>query len=164
MKLGKKVVVLGIVVLLCSLSIGMMVQAKPDRTEINFEFNWFTLGTPKKEWMTNSGIYQVRMTPHDGSILSSSVDIWGDLYYIGNLIIFDLATFEAKGGGYIEFTGSYNEFPAGFTGRMNFVIENFYITGTLNLHGSGSLDGMHLKGTMEGPLGGPYFAYLLIWS
>ncbi len=70
MKTKKKVILLGMLILLCSLSIGMTAQAKPSRTVINFAFDLNVSGDAERIWETPSGIWQIRNTPHVGSVLS----------------------------------------------------------------------------------------------
>lgn len=168
MKTKKKVILLGMLVLLCSLSIGMTTQAKPNRTVIDFAFDLHVSGDAERIWETPSGIWQIRNTPHVGSVLSGESDIAGTFFYLGNLILFDdlfdPTTFNSIGGGIFEFTGTYLGEEAGFTGKLHFTIFEFWATGSFNVQGSGALEGMHLKGTYEGWLGGVYEAQLVIWN
>ena len=166
MKIGKKTVLLGMLVLLCSFSLGFMVQAKPDRTVINFTYEMWVSETepPDRAWFSDEGIYQARGTPHYGYVSYSDIDFGGDIYYCGNVML-DFATWNGVGGGYFEFTGFYGEgITVGLTGKLNFKIVAGYLTGTFNFFGSGAFEGKHLKGTCEGPLGGPYEAQLIIWN
>ena len=168
MKTKKKVIFLGMLILLCSLSIGMTAQAKPTRTVIDFAFYLEVSGPAERIWVSEDGIWQIRNTPHIGSVLSGESEIQGEFFYLGNLILFDdllnPTTFNSIGGGVFEFTGTYLGEEAGFTGKLHFTIENFYGTGYFNVHGSGALEGMHLKGTYDGYLGGIYDAQLVIWN
>jgi len=164
MKLGKKTLMLGTLILLCSFSIGLIAQAKPDRVDINFEFIWTAFGAPEREWTSEEGIYHTIQTPHYGIVTASDSDFAGDVYYCGNLVVFDLATFEGLGGGDFEFTGTYNGEFAGFIGKLHFKIVNFMIIGKLNCHGFGAFEGNHLKGTSLGALGGSTTVQLTIWN
>ncbi|MHA2255521.1 MAG: hypothetical protein ACXAAM_05575 [Candidatus Heimdallarchaeaceae archaeon] len=147
MKVGKKVILLGMILLLSTLIVSTVTtQAKPERSEINFEFAWTEFDDPKKEWTTKNNVLHTLMTPHWGPILSSDSDFSGELYYIGNLKL-DLNTFSGRGGGHIEFTGFYNGDPAGFWGLSYFVIDELVLTGNLVLHGTGAFDGYLIKGT-----------------
>ena len=167
MKIGKKTVLLGMLVLLCSFSLGFMVQAKPaDRIVIDFTYDmWVPEGAvPEREWFSDEGIYQARATPHVGIVTWSDSDFYGNFIYIGNVWL-DFATYDGSGGGYFDFTGNYGEGTAvGFVGKMHFKIKGGYLTGTFNVFGSGAWEGLHLKGTLEGPLGGSYDAQLIIWN
>ncbi|MHA1203291.1 MAG: hypothetical protein ACTSQ4_12335 [Candidatus Heimdallarchaeaceae archaeon] len=144
MKTKKKVILLGMLVLLCSLSIGMTAQAKPNRTVINFAFDLHVSGAAERIWETGSGIWQIRNTPHIGSVLSGESDIAGTFFYLGNLILFDdlmdPLTFNSIGGGIFEFTGTYLGEEAGFTGKLHFTIFEFYATGYFNVQGSGAFE------------------------
>jgi len=164
MKIGKKTVLLGILVLLFSTSLGFMVQAKPaDRTVINFTYT-MVAGVPERMWYPSGGILMARNTPHEGEVTWSDTDFYGDIYYSGNIMLV-LATYDGVGGGIYEFTGFYGEGNAvGFYGRHNFKIEMGYLTGTFNFHGTGAFEGKLIKGTGEGPLGGPYNGQLIIWN
>jgi hypothetical protein len=169
MKTKKKVILLGMLVLLCSLSIGMTTtQAKPNRTVIDFAFDLNVSGAAERMWETGSGIWQIRNTPHIGSVLSSESGIDGTFFYLGNLILFDdlfdPTTFNSIGGGIFEFIGTYWGEEAGFTGKLHFTIFELYGTGYFNVQGSGAFEGMHLKGTYEGYLGVVYDAQLVIWN
>ena len=149
MKTSKKVISLGMIILLSTLIISTTTtQAKkPARTEIiNFEYKWDSHTDAKKEWTTNKGVLHTLQTPHFGTVQEGG-DIAGTLYYCGNLIL-DTISFNGKGGGYFEFTGEYHGAPAGFWGIMYFDIEALVLTGTLNLHGTGAFEGMLLKGTV----------------
>ena len=146
MKTSKKVISLGMVILLSTFIISTTTtQAKPDRIEINFEYHWYDYTPPKKEWTTDKGVLHTLQTPHFGIV--DSGDITGELYYCGNLIL-DLNTYNGKGGGYFEFTGEYEGDSAGFWGIMYFDIEALVLTGTVNLHGTGAFEGMLIKGTV----------------
>ena len=147
MKISKKIVFLVMVILLSSFIVSTSTtQAKPQRTEINFEFWWLDYDTPKKEWTTKNNVYHSLMTPHYGEVTESDSDFYGDLYYIGNLKL-NMDTFCGRGGGYFEFNGWYNGDEAGFWGIMYFTIDELVLTGRLVLHGTGALDGCLLKGT-----------------
>ena len=164
MKIGKKTVLLGMLVLLCSLSFGL-VQAKPaNRIVINFTYTMDVSGFPDREWYPSGGIYQARNTPHEGLVTWSDSDFYGEIYYCGNVML-KLVTLDGVGGGYFSFTGIYGEGTvAGFYGKLNFKIESYYLTGTFNFHGTGAFEGKLLKGTSEGFVGGPYTAQLIIWN
>ena len=146
----------------------MTTQAKPNRTVIDFTFDLHVSGDAERIWETGSGIWQIRNTPHIGSVLSSESGLRGEFFYLGNLILFDdlnnPTSFNSIGGGIFEFTGSYFGVEAGFTGKLHFTIENFFATGYFNVLGSGAFEGMHLKGTYSGLLGGIYDALLVIWN
>ena len=166
MKIGKKTVLLGILVLLCSTSLGFMVQAQPaDRTVINFTFTMVVPPEgPERLWFPSGGILMARNTPHYGEVTWSDTDFYGDIYYCGNIMAF-LPDWTGVGGGFFDFTGYYGEgAAAGLYGRLNFEIENAYLTGTFNLHGTGAFEGKLLKGTFEGVIGGLYTGQLIIWN
>jgi hypothetical protein len=163
-KIGKKTILLGMLILLCSLSFGMVAQAKPDRLTINFEFVWDHFEPAEREWLTNGGIYHTIATPHYGYITTSDADMVGNVFYTGNLVVFDLTTFEGLGGGVFEFNGNYDYETAGFSGRMNFKIKDFLIIGKLTAHGTGIWEGKLIKGTMLGVLGGATQVQITIWN
>ena len=152
-------------VLICSFSLGFMVQAKPaDRTVIDFEYAMWVSGAAEKDWTTNGGIYQARNTPHLGNVIDTGLDFSGNFYYCGNVML-NFATYDGVGGGYFEFTGAYGEGNAvGFVGKMHFKIKGGYLIGTFNVFGILNWEGQHIKGTLEGVLGGPYIAQLIIWN
>lgn len=162
MKIGKKTLLLGMLVLLCSLSFGL-VQAKPaDRIVIDFDYAMWVSDLPEKDWLTNGGIYQARNTPHLGIVTYSESDLSGNFYYCGNVML-NFATYDGVGGGYFEFNGLYGEGNAvGFVGKMHFKIKGGYLTGIFNCFGTGAWEGQLIKGTLEGGLGGPYIAQLVI--
>lgn len=164
MKIGKKTVLLGILVLLCSTSLGFMVQAKPpDRTVINFTYT-MVAGVPERMWFPLEDILMCRNTPHDGEVKWSDTDFYGDVFYSGNIKL-NMVTYCGLGGGFFELTGFYGEgAELSLYGRLNFKIEFGYLTGTLNLHGTGALEGKLLKGTTEGMIGGTYTGQLIIWN
>ncbi|MHA1367892.1 MAG: hypothetical protein ACTSP5_16000 [Candidatus Heimdallarchaeota archaeon] len=163
MKIRRNVVLLGMLILLCSFLTVTAVQAKPTRTVINFVYFLETSGEPARIWFSDEGMYQVRGTPHEGHIHTSDSDFSGELFYLGDLTL-NLTTYEGRGGGLFEFSGEYLGEAASLTGKSHFKIRNFLITGTLLLHGSGSLEGL-IKGTFEGPLGQPYYtAQIIIWT
>ena len=164
MKIGKKTLMLGTLLLLCSFSLGLMVQAKPARTVINFEFVWDEYGEAERVWFSEEGIYHTIMTPHYGHVTSSDSDFAGDVYYCGNLVIFDLTTFEGLGGGVFTFDGTYNGEDAGFIGKLHFKIVDGEIIGKLNCHGTGIFEGNLIKGTSVGALGGVTVVQITIWN
>ena len=164
MKSGKKTLMFGTLLFLCLISFGLTIQAKPDRVEINFEYIWESYGSPEREWFTDSGIYHSIMTPHYGVVIASDSDFTGDVYYIGNLVLFDPALFEGLGQGILELTGTYNGMYAGFDARMHFKIENFMIIGKINGHGYGAFEGNHIKGTFVAALGGVTSVQMFIWN
>lgn len=151
-------------ILLCSLSFGMVAQAKPQRQVINFEYVWDSYDLPEREWLTNGGIYHTIMTPHYGHITYSDSSLVGNVYYCGNLVLFDLALFEGLGGGIFEFTGEYDYETAGFYGKIHFKIKDFTIVGKLNCHGTGAFEGKLIKGTFIGALGGATDVQISIWN
>jgi len=134
MKIGKKTVLLGMLVLICSFSLGFMVQAKPaDRTVIDFDYAMWVSGFPEREWFSEEGIYHARNTPHLGSVTWSDSDFYGEFYYCGNVKL-DSATLDGVGGGYFEFTGVYGEGNAvGFAGKLHFKIKGGYLIGTFTI-------------------------------
>ena len=148
MKMGRRFVILGITILICSfVFVTVGVQAKKaDRIELTFEYEWTSFDPAEKEWTTDKGILHTLQTPHYGVVTTG--DIEGDIYYCGNLIL-DLNTFSGKGGGTFQFTGTYNGEAAGFKGKMIFEIENFALTGTLNCPGSGAFKNTLIKGTVS---------------
>lgn len=164
MKIGKKTLMLGTLLLLCSLSLGLTAQAKPGKVVINFEFMWDDYDPAEREWFSEEGIYHTYQTPHYGHVTASDSDFLGDVYYCGNLVIFDLTTFEGLGGGDFEFDGTYNGETAGFTGKLHFKIVDFMIIGKLNLHGFGAFEGNHIKGTSLGVLMGSTTVQITIWN
>jgi hypothetical protein len=164
MKIGKKTIVFGTLLLLCSFSIGLLAQAKPDRVTITFVYEWTSYGAPEREWMSEDGVYHTIMTPHWGVILSSDADLTGDVFYIGNLVLTDPAMWVGLGGGTFEFDGLYNGLAAGFSGRFNFKIADFQVVGKLNCHGIGAFEGMLIKGTIIGFLGAPATVEITLWN
>ncbi|MHA1219260.1 MAG: hypothetical protein ACTSSN_09090 [Candidatus Heimdallarchaeaceae archaeon] len=104
------------------------------------------------------------MTPHFGLVNESTSDFAGDVYYCGNLVVFDLTTFEGLGGGDFSFDGTYEGETAGFIGKLHFKIVNFMIVGKLNCHGTGIFEGKLIKGTTLGALGGATIVQISIWN
>ncbi|MHA1211633.1 MAG: hypothetical protein ACTSSH_04140 [Candidatus Heimdallarchaeota archaeon] len=168
MKIKRNVALLGMFILLCTFFIVIPVQAKqPTRTVINFTYALEVSGDAERLWVTEDGIWQIRNTPHEGLILTSDADLNGDLFYLGDLTLFDNLldpiSLNSTGRGPFEFVGEYNGLPASFVGKLHIRIVNFYITGYFVCHGSGSLQGL-LKGTVEGWYGGTYSAQMVIWT
>jgi len=164
MKTGKKVAFFGMLFLLCFLISGTtMTQAKQYRTVINFDYEMWVSGDADRVWFPSGGIYQARNTPHEGIVTGSDALFDGNFIYIGDIML-KLVTLDGVGGGYFEFYGTYNEIAAGFVGILIFKIKGYYLTGTFNCHGTGAFEGKLLKGTIEGVVGGPYQAQLIIWN
>lgn len=161
MKIGKKTVLLGTLLLLCSLSLGMVTQAKHTNPTLYFEYVYDVLGEPVKAWIDKDGLYHAKRTPHYGHVTAG--DITGDIYYIGNVVL-DLATYNGNGGGIIEFTGFYEGEAAGFKGVLKFYVEFGVVYGTLNCPGSGAFTGLLFKGTFLAYLGGFTYVDLVIWN
>jgi len=161
MKIGKKTLMLGTLLLLCSLSLGMVTQAKHTNPKIYFEFVYDSYGDPIKTWFDKDGIYHAKRTPHYGHVTAG--DITGDIYYNGNVVL-DFATWSGYGGGIIEFTGFYDDEAAGFKGVLTFYIEFGVVYGTLNCPGSGAFTGLLFKGTILAYLGGTSYVDLVIWN
>ena len=160
MKTSKRLLFLGMIVLLSSLIVGTVTtQAKHTNPTIWFEYYYDEYGEPIKSWTDKDGIYHAIRTPHYGPIIAG--DIEGDIYYNGNVEL-DFVTYCGKGGGIIEFTGTYNGDAAGFRGRLHFVIEFGVIIGTLNCPGSGAFNGLLLKGTFIAILGGNTVVNMII--
>ncbi len=164
MKIGKKTIMLGTLLLLCSFSFGMLAQAKPARAVLTFEFVWDKYGDPVRAWTTEGGIYHSIMTPHYGSVTDSYTGFIGTVYYCGNLVLFDPANWVGLGGGVFKFDGAYNGNVAGFIGKLHFKIENFQIIGKLTCHGTGIFEGKLIKGTSLGALGGATVVQISIWN
>ena len=154
----------GTLLLLCSFSIGLLAEAKPDRAILTFEFVWDSYGYPERDWTTNGGIYHSIMTPHYGSVTPTHTDFAGDVYYCGNLVLFDPAMWLGLGGGEFIFDGTYDGETAEFIGKLHFKIENFQITGKLNCFGTGIFEGNHIKGISLGSLGGATIVQISIWN
>lgn len=149
MKTSKKSIFLVMTILLSSFIVSAATtQAKPQRTEINFEYFWVDYGEPKKEWTTKNNVLHTLMTPHWGEVSDSDSDFYGDIYYIGNLKL-NLNTYSGRGGGYIDFEGYYNGIDAGFWGIMYFTIDELVLNGKMVLHGTGAFDGCLIKGTVS---------------
>ena len=68
----------------------------------------------------------------------------------------DVATVDGTGWGTLWFVGTGDDTGKNFEGIMTLKISGFYVTAKFTCHGSGVLDGMLIKGTSEGGLGGPY--------
>jgi len=165
MKTSKKVISLGMIILLSTFIISTTTtQAKkPVRLELTFEYEWTSFEPAKKEWITDKGILHTLQTPHYGHVLEGGA-IAGVVYYCGNLIL-DLNTYSGKGGGIFEFTGEYKGSTAGFRGKLLFDIEFAVLTGTLNCPGTGAFAGMLLKGTVSTILGTDItYVTLVIWN
>ena len=156
MKTKKKLAFLGMIFLLCFFITGATTQAKQTRTVINFTFAWDLIGHPDRMWETPSGIWQLRDSPHFGHVLTGDADFYGDLYLLSSLVLFDdlLAptTFNSIGWGTFEFTGNFWEQAVGFTGQINFKIENWHMNGKFTVHGIDGWEGSLIKGTIEGSL------------
>jgi len=165
MKTTKKVAFFGMILLLCiSLGTAMTQAKKADRIVIDFIYTMDVSGDADRLWYPSGTILQARNTPHEGIVTWSDTDFYGEIYYCGNIML-NLVTLDGVGGGYFEFTGVYLEGTvAGFTGRLNFKIKGYYLTGTFNFFGTGAFEGKLLKGTCEGVVGGPYTAQLIIWN
>jgi len=167
MKLGKKTILLGMVLLLCSFIVSTATtQAKHVNPPIYFEYVWDYTEPALKFWFDKDGVYHAIKTPHIGHVTSGDID--GDIYYNGNVVL-DFATLDGKGGGIFEFTGTYGLDAAGFRGKLLFYIEAGVIYGTLNCPGTGAFAGMLLKGTVFAYLDlgqnpPPAVAELVIWN
>lgn len=167
MKNTKKVYFLGILALLSLVLIAIPTNATIAQTEINYTMVWDVVGLGERMWISEEGVWQLRDVPHFGHVVASEVDFTGNLYLLSSLILFDdllnPTTYNSIGSGLFEFNGIYNGEPASFTGKINFEINYFHLTGKFNLFGSGSLEG-HLKGTVEGWLGGIYSVQMSLWN
>lgn len=137
----------------------MSVRAKTTTTTVNFYFtnNPDPVPLPNtKFWISEEGVLLSRNYPHSG-------DVWGDLtgslVYVGDLNSNDwyftpdwhLVILGGVGGGSLTLDVDGGTFE----GIMRFKIIDGVVYGKFTLHGSGSFDGMLLKGTFEGPLGSP---------
>jgi len=162
MKLGRKAILFGMLILIGSIFIAVPVQAEKTRTTINFVYYLKDSGDPIRFWITKDNILHMRGTPHDGYIDSSDSDFTGDIYYTGNINL-DLNIYEGSGGGIFEFNGECLGAPASFSGRLNFILDSTGIYSTFTLHGTGSLQGL-LKGTSIGLGEHLYAAELVIWT
>ncbi|OLS30441.1 MAG: hypothetical protein HeimAB125_19300 [Candidatus Heimdallarchaeota archaeon AB_125] len=161
MKIGKKTILLGTLLLLCSLSLGMQTQAKHTNETLSFEYYYYDYGAPVKLF-DKDGFYIAKRTPHYGIIVDG--DIEGEIYYNGNIFL-DLATYNGWGGGIIEFTGNFEGEAAGFKGVLKFKVVGGAISGTLNCPGSGAFTGLLFKGTFVAILGGGNtYVDLVIWN
>ena len=166
MKMGRRLVLLGMTLLICSFIFGAVgVQAKKTTIEVDFVYGWDLIDHAEKMWETPSGIWHLRGSPHYGSVVSSDSCFDGSIIYLGNLNLFDdlmdPTTFNSVGWGTVEFTGKYNGEPVGFAGIVTLKIQNYYITGKFVCHGSGAFDGMLVKVAFEGWLGSTCEAQLV---
>jgi len=168
MKTNKKLVFFGMIFLLCFFLTGATTQAKQPKTVINFTFQWDVIGHAARMWGTPGGVWHLRDCPHDGHSLTGDADFYGNLYLLSSLNMFDdlLAptTFNSVGWGTFEFTGNYIEDAVGFSGQINFKIENWYMIGKFTCHGIDGWEGSLLKGTIEGQIGGTNIAVMTIMN
>jgi len=161
-KLRHSVAMIGLTMLFFSLSCVVGVEAgtlEPTlahKTPITFGFtNTAIDGAYERLWFSKHGtILHARGWDHYG-------DVWGDLEgtltYVGD-INFNLMTSDGTGGGTVCFSVNYEGLSGNFEGRMVIKVNGGYITGMFVCHGNGDFEGMHLKGTCEGGMGGDYLA------
>lgn len=168
MKTKKKLAFFGMIFLLCFFLTGTTTQAKKDKPVINFTFVWDVIDHADRMWESCDGVWHLRDSPHYGHVLTGDADFYGDLYLLSSLNLFDdlLAptTFNSVGWGTFSFEGNYWEEAVGFSGQINFKIEDFYITAKFTVHGSGGFEGSLIKGTMEGWLGGINYVQMTIMN
>jgi len=163
-KLKNGVAILGVTLLFLSLfcvagvAAGTITPTPMDhKTPISFEFTNNYDETFEKSWMSD-GILHMRGGGHFG-------DVWGDLdgtlTYMGDIQL-NMETYDGTGGGIVCFTVNYGDLFGTFEGRMVLKVTGGYITCMFICHGGGNFDGMKLKGTAEGWMGGTYFADAII--
>jgi hypothetical protein len=108
-------------------------------------------GPAEKEWYPD-GRMHFRGVPHEGFLTG---DLTGDLFFMGNNNL-DAATVDGVGWGILTFVGTGADSGKSFEGIEHFKISSFWVSGKFTCHGSGLFEGMLIKGSMDGPLGGPY--------
>ena len=161
MKLGKKTIILGTLILLCSLSFSMLVQGKHTYIEIDYEYFWDYTEPPVKEWFDKNGLYHGILTPHYTTSVTG--DITGEGYYIGNVVL-DLESYCGWGHGRFEINGLYEGEEAGLKGISNFYVEYGILYGELVCTGSGALQGLLFRGTLFAYLGWINIVHLEVWN
>jgi len=149
MKMGKRKALIGITILFCSFIFGTVgVQAKPkNMTEFTCDDISWTISTIEKAWFPD-GRMHLRGVAHHATLTG---DFNGDLYFMGNNNL-DAATIDGTGWGTLWFVGTGVDEGKYFEGIMTLKISDYYISAKFNCHGSGLLDGMHIKGTSAGYL------------
>ena len=164
-KIRQHAILIGLTMLVCSFFLVVGVAATTNgttlghKTPISFEFTNDPDGTFEKEWYSAHGrILHMRGSPHDG-------DVWGDLegtlIYVGDIEL-NMETFDGTGQGIVCFDVNYGELSGTFEGRMVIKVNGGYITAMFVCHGDGDFEGMKLKGTAEGGMGGTYMADAII--
>jgi len=162
-KIKQHTTLIGLTLLICSFFLVVGVAATTvdptlaHKTPVSFEFTNNYDETFDKSWISD-GILHMRGGGHDG-------DVWGDmegtLTYVGDIQL-KLETYDGTGGGILCLTVNYGDLSGTFKGRMVIKVTGGYITGMFICHGDGDFEGMKLKGTCEGGMGGIYSADAII--
>ena len=164
-KIKQHTTLIGLTLLVCSffLVVGVAAATTIDptlghRTPITFGFTNDYDGTYDRSWYSEDGKLHMRGGGHIG-------DVWGDLEgtlsYSGDINLI-MEPLDGTGGGILCFTVTYGELSGTFEGRMVIKVAGGYITGMFICHGDGDFEGMKLKGTCEGAMGGEYSAIATI--
>ena len=163
LKTSKKLSLVAILLVSCTLITVGVAQAKPQRTVINFTCYLLPTGLPERMWLSEEGIMHYRNTPHEGWVETSETDFYGIFYYMSDFNL-DIATMIGNGGGQFGFEGYYLGEYATFYGRLVFKYDNGHIVSELVAHGTGSLDGL-IKISSDGwQATGYYTSQLTIWN
>lgn len=162
-KIRQHAILIGLTMLVCSFFLVVGVAATTNgttlghKTPISFEFTNNYDETFDKSWLSDD-ILHMRGGGHIG-------DVWGDLEgsltYVGDIQL-NTVTYDGTGGGILCLTVNYGELSGTFEGRMVIKVAGGFITGMFICHGDGDFEGMKLKGTCEGAMGGEYSAIATI--
>jgi len=162
-KIKQHTILIGLTLLVCSffLVVGVSaatIETMGHKTPITFGFTNDYDGTFDRSWFSEDGKLHMRGGGHIG-------DVWGDLEgtltYSGDINL-NMETLDGTGGGILCLTVNYGDLSGTFEGRMVIKVAGGYITGMFICHGDGDFEGMKLKGTCEGAMGGEYSAIATI--
>lgn len=162
-KIKQHTILIGLTLLVCSFLFvaGVAATTTPTlahKTPVSFEFTNVYDDTYDRLWFSDDGILHIRGGGHFG-------DVWGDLdgtlAYSGDIQL-NMETYDGTGVGPICFSVNYGDLSGTFEGKMVLKVNGGYITGMFICHGDGDFEGMKLKGTCEGGMGGDYSADAII--
>ena len=166
-KIKQHTILIGLTMLICSFILVVGVSATANgtlngtlahKTPITFGFTNVPDDTFERMWFSDDGILHMRGAPHDGIV---SGELVGTLTYTGDINL-NMETYDGTGQGILCLSVTYGDLSGTFQGRMVIKVNGGYITGMFICHGAGDFEGMHLKGTCEGGMGGTYSADAII--
>ena len=155
---------IGLTMLICSFILVVGVQATTNgttlahKTPILFQFTNDPDDTFERMWFSEDGKLHMRGAGHIGEVWGG---LTGTLSYLGDIQLY-LETMDGTGGGIVCFNVAYGDLSGTFEGRMVIKVNGGYITAMFVCHGDGDFEGMKLKGTAEGGMGGTYMADAII--